>query len=468
MKSNYFLKNHDTAHHHASKSAMKTPTAAEIRDAERSHKRYLIQEAERAEQRKKLITKQRRRFFELLARAGIALPLLRHSSLLAGVFSSRFALAETHPWANKKVVFVCNSQGADPNAWLPDSANAMRDVSAPYASVAGFTHFRQINVLVEGHASARQAMGDPQTQWHLHKPTMDARLADVLGATTPYSYLYIGAQANISINRGDPKELFTVSSLGIPIDNPRDTFNKFFGSKPPDKNDRTWQQLFDAQRRTIDDMKTKLGGEEAVRLGKHLDSLELIEARLIKESKEPFNIEACKAPGINLNDVETIRAGKTQADIIAGALSCGLTKVVTLQVGDNQGRYTVPDSGYGGEVHSGASHGGNRGAHTNVMRYHHTIPAYLIKKLSETTDADGKPLIESTVVAVVNDMGDGVTHASGQSPWALATKISGFRQGFSKLNRGETRDFHGAIPKGMGIPDNLYVPMGSDTLDLLS
>jgi len=116
-----------------------------------------------------------------------------------------------------------------------------------------------------------------------------------------------------------------------------------------------------------------------------------------------------------------VNHGKLMADVIVAAFKCDLTRVAVLQIGNhNGGGWT-----YRGFDGHGAAHSGGSGVWNGMMREKFEVPAYFIKKLSQTNDSNGKPLIESTAFCQVTCFGNGLSHASGNAPFLLATKMPG-------------------------------------------
>lgn len=436
---------------------------SQIQDGIARKKAYLAKEEVAKVTREKHINRERRRFLDLAARAGLGAQAFKASSLIAGALAGRHALA-ADDLQNKNVVFVYWSQGAPGDQWLPGSPQATRGVSDIYRDngVSELMGFRHVDVEIPGHSSARQALGDPQQQWHLHVPTVDMRIAEVLGATSPYKMMYLGANALMGLNRGEPRELLMASHAGLPVDGPRAAINQFFNAPPVIPNDNGSEKLVAVHEKAIARFKNKLGNDEVERMQAHVDAIASLSDRLAaeKDQVEPFDVSACSTQNVNMFQ-ETLNQGYGQADLIASALACGLTKVAVLQVGDNKAYYNMPGF-YNGGVHDGGSHGGNYNDFLNCCRGHHTVGAHMIKKLRDTTGQDGKRLIDNTIVVITNCMGDGRNHASGNSPWAIATGLSGFQSGFSSGNGGNCRDFMSAIPVGLGLPAGMYVDLGGN------
>lgn len=435
---------------------------SKIQDGIARKKAYLAQEEVAKVAREKYVNRERRRFLDLAARAGLGSQAFKASSLIAGALAGRHAWAQDS-FQNKNVVFVYFSQGAPGDQWLPASPQATRGVSDIYRDngVSELMGFRHVDVEIAGHSSARQAMGDPQDKWHLHVPTVDMRIADVIGATSPYKMMYLGANALMALNRAEPRELMMISHAGIPVDGQQATLKQYFDAPPVIPNDNGGEKLVAVHEKAIARFKNKLGGEEVERMKAHVDAIASLSDRLNaeKNQEEPFDVSACNTQNIDMFQ-ETLRQGYGQADLIASAFACGLTKVAVLQVGDNKAYYNMPGF-HGGGVHD-ASHSGDYGAFFNSCRGHHTVGAHMIKKLRDTKGQDGKSLLDNTIVVITNCMGDGRDHSSGNSPWAIATGISGFQTGFSSSGGGNCRDFMSAIPIGLGLPAGMYVDLGGD------
>lgn len=409
-----------------------------------------------SERREKQKLHDRRSFLEMVGKAGISTKMLQASTLLGGVMANRHALAQD-PALNKRVVFCYLNSGADNANWLPSGVNAMAKVTRPYAGVADICHFREVNVIMNGHEDAKQALGSIR---HSGAPTMDRRIADYLGTTTPYKSIYLGAQA---------KGGAACSNIGPVEDSPSTAYSKFFeGPLPEGDADDTYLDAYNAQIAALAPLRNKLSLEERDRLDSH-------EAAIIKIRQNMMDQLAGNGPdpsactnivgGLATSNIQ--EHGKTQADIITAAFACGLTKVATLQLGNEQGGWRGHNTVYNGDAHGTCHSTPNADANDEIVEYLSQVPAYFIQKLRDTAGPDGKPLIETTVFVQVTCMGNGRDHSPGNGPFIVATQMPGFKGGFSKAVAGTTEDLNGAIPKGMGI-DAFVTPMGSNTLGLLS
>ena len=414
--------------------------------------------------REKVANKSRRSFLDKISKAGISTGLVKASPLLAGVLANRHASAQVT--GKKRVVYCYVDSGCRPGSFLPSSASQMNAVTEPYGGdIASICNFREVDVLVHGHSMMVQAFGETD-QYGPRQRTMDLRIAEVLGTSTPFSSVYLGSQANGS-QRG------LASNLGPCEDSPQQAFSNLFSAAPPTQtSDTTYFDALGAQMQDIERIKSRLGSDENDRLQKHYDALVTLRKNIAAQSEGNAPDAAQCGSGVPaLDDSNFQSTGKAQADIIIAALQCGLTNVATLQLGheDAQWHAHTEDSTEGRHAHdifhSREFH--PRGAWDDVIRYAYEVPAYFIDRLMKTNDADGEPLINNTVFVQVTCMGNSDTHDPQNAPFIVATKMPGFNNEFSTLTRGTTQDLNGAIPKGLGI-EGLLVGMGNDDLGLLS
>ncbi len=427
--------------------------------APENFKNYLKEDAAEAlKHREEFLKKDRRRFLDMIGKAGISTGLLRSSAMIGGIMANRHALAAPDI-SNMRVVYCYFNSGAQPGSWLPSSATTMNAVSQPYGpgahDVASICNFRQVNVLASGHSNATQAIGVPG----YGIPTMDTRIARVLGATSPYSHMYLGSEATTSGT--------LCSTLGPCQDNPVTAYTTFFKTAPPSlMQDTSYLRAHRANKNALEEIKNKLSLEERNRIDIHAAALQKIEDRLTAAQGGGMTGGSCGPTATPVDPGNIQQRGRLQADIIVAALQCGLTKVATLQVGNHQGPWHGHNTAYKGDSHN-SCHSDGPNTFDEMQRYINDVPAYFLKRLMLVAGPDGRPLIESTVFVQVTCMGNGRDHTPDNGPFMVATKRPGFSNTFSASRGGTTEDLHGAIPKGLGI-DKMLTGMGTPTLGLLA
>ncbi len=416
------------------------------------------------ENQQRHVQKERRSFLDMVSKAGIASSTLRYSSLLGGVMTARYAQAADSP---KRVVFCYIHSGAPENDFRPTSATNMAGGTYHYGpqghDIAGICKFRGVDTGVAVHGGARQALGGGYGG-----NTIDVDLGSVLGATSYYSSIFLGSNATA----GGTGPGIVVSSAGQPIEQPTAAVAKFFAELPDLGGDETYKKSFAAQKAAVESVKKKLGTEEQKRLQTHFDALEKLESRITDlNSAAAPDLGACK-PTIASDPNDSQNAGmvehaKLQADVIIAAFACDITRVATLQIGNHQGGGW---SYKGFDGHS-AGHSGGASVWNAMMTEKFEVPAYFIKKLSETNDSNGQPLINSTAFCQVSCAGNGLSHSSADSPFMLATKISEFGGGSfsSKGTNASAKNFFSEVTKGLGVdPSATVVGAAGGDVDLLA
>jgi hypothetical protein len=182
--------------------------------------------------------------------------------------------------------------------------------------------------------------------------------------------------------------------------------------------------------------RTDLSADDRSRLQLHFDSIRDLEVKM-----------ACSLPDMRLAEMEAIQptvgssdnvqtVTKMQMDIIALAVSCGLVRAATLQVGDGNDstEYTIGGQkqySYHWISHRIQSDSASGTPIDNAVQLHHEIDKihgnlmkYLLDKLSSYTLAGGT-LLDSGVVVWTNDVADKY-HSYSNIPYVLAGGANGF------------------------------------------
>lgn len=405
----------------------------------------------------RIVNKTRRDFLGMIGKAGISSAVLRSSALLSGVMASRFALAQGNV---KRVVFVYTPDGSPEGFWLPNGT-ALNGATAAYEGLQNICNFREAEVIDSGHGLSRKCLGALRWGSDWTGDTIDQQLASVLGVTSPYPSFALGVQTKpdgvIGRKSGDH----------VPTqDSPQAAYQQLFGSAPPSGGAQAYlaqkQSVLDVNREAIARMQSKLGAFEKDMLDKHIDALNGIEQRLIDSAMiDPAS--GCGSPAWNENGYDTrgpIPGGELgvfghqaelHTDIIASAFECGLTNVMTLQLGTDQAEWFAHDTAYQGD-HHGSCHSAPVEANIEMTNYLSRYVAGLVRKLTERDDpaVPGTKLIDNTVVVQVSDMGDGRDHSAFNGPNMVATRMSGFKQG-TATRGGNNLEILEAVVEGMGL-----------------
>lgn len=403
------------------------------------------------------VNRSRRQFLSMLSKAGVASTLCRTAPLVGGLMATRSAHAQN---GVQRVVFVYTSNGAPNGMWLPEG-RALKPASAAYEGLQSICNFREVEVVASGHGLARKCLGELRWAQDWTGDTIDQQIASVIGVNSPYPSYALGVQSN-------PQELIgRKSGDSVPAqDSPAAAYEQLFGAAPPTTDTSGFlarkQSVMDINRRALAELKGRLGAFERQTLEKHEASLREIEGRLV-DSLNTEPAEGCSSPAWNANGYPTTgpvpggevgvfaHQAQLQSDIIVAAFQCGLTNVMSLQLGWHQGTWLGHDTNYRGD-HHGSCHSAPAEANAEMTNYLSRCVAYLVDRLMQQDDpaVPGTKLIDNTVVVQVTDMGDGRDHSAGNGPSMVATRMPGFKQG-TVSSGGNNLQVLEAVVEGMGL-----------------
>ncbi|HEY7774776.1 MAG TPA: DUF1552 domain-containing protein [Marinagarivorans sp.] len=404
--------------------------------------------------------RERRRFLDMIARAGVSTALLKASPFAAGIFASRHAMAQG---TNKRAVFMYLPNGAPNGLWMPSSASSMNIATRPYAqaavtkgmhqgkTAADFCEFREVNMGNGGHGNTHNSMAAYAGS---NANTLDTTIANENFPTSIYKIIRAGVQVG-----GGPSFCREAGQQAThPKRTPEEFYQTIFSGTPPANNsDDSYKRVMEMNRLALSNLQRKLGVDEYERFDTHLASLNEIE-RSLDAANQPMELgDECKTPGFFETTGHIIEDGKAIGDIVVAALKCGLTNVATIMNSDDQAGWLAGERGleWGltnmGLNHHNYSHSGNDTNTANMVALLSEIPAHFIKRLAEETGPDGLPLIDTTVFVQVTDMGD-PNHGLASAPFIAASNMSGFGYG---TGGGSHTDFMGSLPSRMGLAGDL-------------
>lgn len=399
----------------------------------------------------------RRDFLRMLSKAGVTTALCRAAPLVGGLMATRSASAQTRI---SRVVFVYTPDGAPNGLWLPNGTT-LNQATQAYEGLQSLCNFREVEVLDSGHGLARKCLG--QLRWgnDWTGDTIDQQIASVIGGNTPYRSYALGVQADAQEVIGRKSGDF------VPAQNsPAAAYGQLFGALPPVGDTAGFlarkKSVMDLNRSALAELKTRLGAFERETLEKHEVALREVEARLVDATNFTPSA-ACTSPTFNGQGYPEGAVGASgeagafahqaelQSDLIVLALQCGLTNVMTLQLGWHQATWYGHDTRYRGD-HHGSCHAAAAEDNAEMTNYLSRCVAYLVRRLVEADDpaVPGTKLIDNTVVVQVTDMGDGRDHSGANGPNMVATRMPGFRQG-TVSSGGNNYEVLEAVVEGMGL-----------------
>lgn len=138
------------------------------------------------------------------------------------------------------------------------------------------------------------------------------------------------------------------------------------------------------------------------------------------------------------------------------ALQRNKTNVVSLMLGSDQDGLMVPVGNSLRDYHSVIS-GSPLENFINARAYLTQKFTYLVQLLEATKDSDGISLLDSTLVVLTTDMGDGTSHTQGDAPFLLAGGKSFLRTNRLVEGLGYTHlDLMDTVSTLMGVPSAYY------------
>ncbi len=404
----------------------------------------------------------RRRFLRGALGAGLCLPFL--DSLAPRD-------AKAGPTDNRRLVvfFCCN--GVEMDRWWPDApygalspasftANRGLAALAPYASKLLLPRgmhmsprgFGQDQSAGDDHA---KGMGCKLTARRLQDGSVyaegisvDQHIAKALNPKgAPSLSLMVGGRANGVLGH--------ISYMGSnqPVtaeNNPKLAYQDLVGLGGLDESD---SKLLLARRQSVldlvqDDYKVllneKLSQADRTKLEKHFDTVRDLEIKLAGTIACNVNPErAAEIDGIDPNTVEYDdqykKIGQMQMDILAMAISCGATRVATLQWGSGSGGPIFSWDGMKhGYNHHKLSHGNTKDDNSGgdvpgyldmllaIDQWYASQFAYLLGKLAGYDDGGGVSVLDNSAVVLMNELSHGKDHDYRDLPVAIAGSCGGY------------------------------------------
>lgn len=204
-----------------------------------------------------------------------------------------------------------------------------------------------------------------------------------------------------------------------PIDDPQSAFDTLFGSISPNleqakKDAIRRKSVLDGVLGDFDSRRAKLSAKDKARLEAHADSIREVEVSLDAVCQSP------PAPG----EVNSETAMDQQSELLAAALACGLTRVASFQlrIADNDNTL-YPWVGLDEGGHHTLSHDSNADAQATLAKvytWYSARIAHLLDRLAAMPDADGRSVLDNTLVIWGSELGRGWDHDIQNVPFVFA------------------------------------------------
>lgn len=403
----------------------------------------------------------RRAFLRGAGGVAVGLPFMASLGLVP--WSSRRAhAAETGPFP-KRLIVMFSPNGTIKKNWLPTGEGHNFQLSrileplAPHQAdlmvLDGISMLTAKHGPGDGHQTGMghmltavellsgelfQGGGDSGSVGWAGGISVDQAIANVVGTSTKLKSLELGVQVH------GATVWSRMSYLGpnqpIPPENdPRAVFARLFADmsiSPAEvlARDRRRKSILDLVMGEYAALAPKLDAFDRHKLEAHLDAIREVEKRL--QTEVTGVSESCIVPGepsypehMDPNNYEAV--GRLQIDLLVAAMQCDLTRVGSIQFSHSVSQHVFTNLGLG-QAHHDLSHEGdsNEDAQeklTQINRFYAEQMAYLVRRLAETPEGEGR-LLDNTVVVWVNELGKGNSHSRDEVPYVLAGSCGGYFQ----------------------------------------
>lgn len=271
-------------------------------------------------------------------------------------------------------------------------------------------------------------------------PSVDQVIGKAIGKGTRFESLALGVGSNSPnllgasiVYRGDKDPITAEKDIFTSYDRLFGTAVAGGGSGASGARNGDDAKILDAVSKNLSALKGRVGAEDARRIDAHIESVAALKERVVAAANAPSG-GACTPPTMPPRDnpavFNPVNAAAMMKDVLAAtvdvavaAMKCDLTRVIVIQVGATTALWAPAFIGVRTPLHD-VSHQ----QPDNMAKYTAaTIDfgfAYLLKKLSMTTEGTGT-LLDNSAVVWTNEFGDGNAHSMKSLPIIAAGGAGG-------------------------------------------
>ncbi|MGC6492570.1 MAG: DUF1552 domain-containing protein [Myxococcota bacterium] len=423
--------------------------------------------------------------------------LLKHLglSLAAAPFLGRTpkSLAQTGTPPQRLILIPSLNGGAPEHFW--PSGQTMATIAAPLQpwadriqfikglNIEGSTNHMAVRSIFTGASISDYSAPDPTV------PSLDQLVAKTFTAVrpAPIRSLHLGACPAQDLLHYQLHGRSTFFFDPSPLDyeaNPVTAFDRFLGSTSSEQKvdadvveDILDQRIRAITRQELADLEARVSSSprEAAKLALHLSSLPSQDHIPTPGSCSPQTIPSVEAlrsllqgnPAGAYNQALYGQLMDAQIDIIARAITCGLTRVATLQYNFADGNTPVPVAPGVLLEHHNTSHG-SAGDFALVQQWYATKLARLVAQLDvpDPLDAEGRTVLDNSLILWMNECNSG--HDNISVPCLYIGSAGGVLHTGSLLETTTThRALLGTLCDAFGVPTPMSDHLGSARIEAL-
>ena len=330
----------------------------------------------------------------------------------------------------KRVLFVYVPDGVAPALWHPTGSErsfTLPEMAKPLEPIqADCVFMKGLNMYAGG---PTHEGGVRKVLTGARDVSLDIYLGKEVGKDALHQSVQLGVGTQYQ-NGSGYVSMVAKETFVQPDDNPLNAFSSLFGASgpmgpSPEKllRRKREQSILDTSTADLTALQSRLGTTEKAKLDLHLDSIRQVERRIT--GMGGCTMVNFDTRGFKVNPMDYYPktyhiesnfqlVGEMQMDLMALALSCGVTRVGVVQWSHPVSPTHVPGSSVG---HHDASHMGGA-PFTASRQWFMKEFVYLINKLKSYAEPDGT-LLDNTAVLLCSELGDGALHDHVSIPFVL-------------------------------------------------
>jgi hypothetical protein len=269
-------------------------------------------------------------------------------------------------------------------------------------------------------------------------------------------------------------------------DNPREVFDRIFTGAQPDTSQADAQRraalrtsVLDHVRKEAQSLQLQLGAEDRLKLDSYLTSVRELETRIQNSGSGGMTTTGCSTAARPTATNSTAYPDRVKAtlDLAALAFQCDITRVISFMFGrgNSMQDFAFLFDGQGTEHHLTSHHAGDAAKQRKLReigRWQMERVAEFLVKLDQTTEGEGRTVLDNTVAYFNSEISDGNVHRKYDMPVLLAgsggnrLKVDGSHYMYTRMNfprplLGPSGGPHGiklfvSLMRAFGLPDNTF------------
>lgn len=292
--------------------------------------------------------------------------------------------------------------------------------------------------------------------------SIDNLLGEVLRGRDPALKAVFAGPATKAGAGGNPYYVsFIDNSMRVPEPDPVVLFESIFGASLVRKagDGLGGKHLFDLVLADLNELRGRLSGHEQEKLNTHLDSVEQVVAGM--EGELPpvpgCNPEKPDTHPIHSPDSRT-QIQRSHNQVVATALSCGLTRVATIQLAYSVESMAILDVPGVDNPHECAHRTRGEGPWKGSRKWYVQQVKHFLDELAARDDPDvpGDKLLQHTLVVLTSEMSDGAPEHMMQMPIVLIGGASGLLRSGDGKGRYYDIGEYGDTPEGY-LPKEVHM-----------